>query len=101
MTEEHKEQIVATLKLLFFPITGFYFICKECKDLHPSDFLTEWFHYMLGVILWAAVSFGFGFIVWGLIYHLDKVIIPIGLFGGVIFFFFILPIILHKILNRK
>jgi hypothetical protein len=101
MTEERKEQIVAGLKLLFFPITGFHFICKECKDLQPHDFMTEWFHYMLGVILWAGLMFGIGLVTWGLIFQFDKTIVPVSLIGGAIFFFLILPVIIHKIINRK
>lgn len=101
MTEERKEQIVAGLKLLFFPITGFHFICKECKELQSDDFMTEWFNYMLGVILWAGLMFGIALVTWRLIYHFDATIIPVSLIGGAIFFFFLLPIILHKLLNRK
>lgn len=101
MTEERKEQIVAGLKLLFFPITGFHFICTECKELRPHDFMTEWFYYMLGVILWAGFMFSIGLITWGLIYHFVATIIPVSIIGGGIFVFFILPAILHKILNRK
>ena len=101
MTEERKEQIVAGLKLLFFPITGFYFVCKECKDLRADDFMTEWFQYMLGVILWAGLMLGIAFVTWGLIYQFDKMIGPVSLIGGGIFFFFILPITLHKLIHRK
>ena len=101
MTEERKEQIVAGLKLLFFPITGFYFVCKECKDLKPDDFMTEWFYYMIGVILWAGFMFGIALVTWGLIYHFDATIIPVSLIGGAIFFFFLLPVIIHKLIKRK
>ena len=101
MTEERKEQIVAGLKLLFFPITGFYFVCKECKELQSDDFMTEWFYYMIGVILWAGLMFCIAFVTWGLIYQFDKMIGPVSLIGGGIFFFFILPITLHKLINRK
>ena len=97
----NKERIIAGLKLLFFPITGFYFVCKECKDLQPRDFMTEWYYYMLGVIVWAVIMFGIGLITWGLIYQFDTTIIPVSVIGGIAFVFFILPIILHKILNRK
>lgn len=101
MTKERKEQIIAGLKLIFFPITGFHFICKECKDLQPHEFMTEWFYYMLGVILWAGFMFGIGLVTWGLIYHFDATIIPVSLIGGAIFFFFLLPVIIHKLINRK
>ena len=101
MTKERKEQIVAGLKLLFFPITGFHFICKECKDLQPHDFMTEWFYYMLGVILWAGFMFGIGLIIWGLIYHFDVAIIPVSITVGGVFVFFILPVIIHKLIHRK
>ena len=101
MTEERKEQIVAGLKLLFFPITGFHFICKECKDLHPHDFMTEWFYYMLGVILWSGFMFGIGLVTWGLIYQFDKTILPVSIIGGGIFVFFILPVIIHKLIHKK
>ena len=101
MTKEQKEQIIAGLKLLFFPITGFYFICKECKELRPHDFMTEWSYYMLGVIVWAVIMFGIGLVTWGLIYQFDKVIIPVSIIGGGVFVFFILPIIIHKLINRQ
>ena len=101
MKEERKEQIVAGLKLLFFPITGFYFMCKECKDLQADDFMTEWFNYMLGVILWAGLMFCIAFVTWGLIHHFVATIIPVSIIGGGIFVFFILPAIIHKYINRK
>ena len=101
MTEERKEQIVAGLKLLFFPITGFYFVCKECKDLQPDDFMTEWFYYMLGVMLWVSFMFVIGLVTWGLIYQFDVTIIPVSIIGGGAFVFFILPVIIHKLINRK
>ena len=101
MTEERKEQIVAGLKLLFFPITGFYFMCKECKDLQADDFITEWFQYMMGVILWTGLMFCIAFVTWGLIYQFDKAIVPVSIIGGGIFVFFILPVIIHKLINRK
>ena len=101
MTEERKEQIVAGLKLLFFPITGLHYICKECKELQSDDFMTEWIYYMVGVILWAGLMFGIAFVTWGLIYQFDKMIFPVSLIGGGIFFFFILPAIIHKLINRK
>lgn len=101
MTKEQKEQIVAGLKLLFFPITGFYFMCKECKDLQPDDFMTEWFHYMLGVILWVTIMIGIGLLTWGLIYQFNVAIIPVSIIGGGVFVFFILPVIIHKLINRK
>ena len=101
MTKERKEQIIAGLKLLFFPITGFHFICKECKELRPHDFMTEWAYYMGGVIIWACIMFGICLITWGLIYQFDTTIIPVSIIGGGVFVFFILPIIIHKILNRK
>ena len=101
MTEERKEQIVAGLKLLFFPITGFHFMCKECKELRADDFMTEWFYYMMGVILWAGLIFGIGLVTWGLIHHFVATIIPVSIVGGGVFVFFILPAILHKLLNRK
>jgi hypothetical protein len=101
MTKENKELIKEVLKLLFFPITGFYFMCKECKELQSDDFMTEWFQYMLGVILWSGLMFGIAFVTWGLIYQFDKAIVPVSLIGGGIFFFFILPAILHKLIHRK
>ena len=101
MTKERKEQIVAGLKLFFFPITGFYFICKECKDLDPDDFLTEWYNYVVGVGLWISLMFAIGLVTWGLIYHFDTAIIPVSVIGGGVFVCVILPIILHKILYRK
>lgn len=101
MTEERKEQIVAGLKLLFFPITGFYFMCKECKELQSDDFMTEWFNYMLGVILWAGLMLGIALVTCGLIYQFDKTILPVSIIGGGIFVFFILPIIIHKIIHKK
>lgn len=101
MTEERKEQIVAGLKLIFFPITGFYFICKECKDLSLDEFMTQWFHYMLGVILWTGALFGIGLVICAMIYHFEETIVPVSLFVGGIFFFLILPVTIHKILNKK
>ena len=104
MTKERKEQIVAGLKLLFFPITGFYFVCKECKCLRPEDFIdfmTEWFHYVMGVILWVSFMFGIVLVTCGLIYHFNTTIIPVSIVGGGIFVFFILPYIIHKLIHRK
>ena len=76
-------------------------MCKECKELQADDFLTEWFQYMLGVMLWSGLMFGIGLVTWGLIYKFDKMIGPVSLIGGGIFFFFILPIIIHKLIHKK
>ena len=38
---------------------------------------------------------------WTLIYHFDTAIIPVRIIGGGVFVFFILPVIIHKLIHRK
>ena len=76
-------------------------MCKECKELQADDFITEWFQYMMGVILWAGLMFCIAFVTWGLIYQFDKAIVPVSIIGGGVFVFFILPIIIHKLIHKK
>ena len=101
MTKETKELIKSWLKLLFFPITGLYFLIKECRNDDYQNFFTEWFCYLLMVITWCACVAIIGISSWGLIYHFDTTILPVSIIGGGIFVFFILPVIIHKLINRK
>lgn len=101
MTKETKELIQQWLKLLFFPITGFHYLIKECKNDNYECFFSEWFVYVLMVITWCACIAIISIIIWGLIYHFDATILPVSLTVGVIFIFFILPIIIHKLINKK
>ena len=101
MTEEIKERVKKVVKILFFPITGFYFLITECKNDDYQNFYTEWFLYILGVILWCVIIALVSIIIWGLIYHFADTILPVSLSFGVIFVFFILPVIIHKLIHRK
>lgn len=101
MTEEIKERLRKMVKILFFPITGFYFLITECKNDDYQNFYTEWFLYILEVILWCVIIALVSIIIWGLIYHFADTILPVGLSFGVIFVFFILPVIIHKLIHRK
>lgn len=101
MTEEIKERLKKVVKILFFPITGFYFLITECKNDDYQNFYTEWFLYILGVILWCVIIALVSIIIWGLIYHFADTILPVSLSFGVIFVFFILPVIIHKLIHRK
>lgn len=101
MTKETKELIKRLLKLLFIPIAGLHYLITECKNDDYQNFYVEWFWYLLSVAIWcgcvAAISIG----IWGLIYNFSATIIPVSITVGVIFVFFILPIIIHKLINKK
>ena len=101
MTEERKERLKAVTKILFFPITGLHFLIKECKNDDFQNFFSEWFGYILLLIVWCGIVAAIGVSVWGLIYHFDATIIPVGIIGGGIFVIFILPFIIHKLIRRK
>lgn len=101
MTKETKEWIKAGLTLMFLPITGFNYLLKECKNDDYQNFHSEWFGYLLLLIMWCGFVAAIGFSIWGLIYHFDIAIIPVSIIGGGVFVFFILPIIIHKLINRK
>ena len=101
MTEEIKERLKKVMKILFFPITGLYFLITECKNDSYENFYTEWFLYILGVILWCAIIALVSISIWGLIYHFDATILPVSIVGGGVFVFFILPVIIHKLIHKK
>jgi hypothetical protein len=101
MTNETKERLMMVTKILFFPITGFYFLITECKNDSYENFYAEWFLYVLKLIIWCGCVAFIAISIWGLIYHFSDTIIPISIFGGGIFVFFILPVIIHKRINRK
>ena len=101
MTKETKELIKELLKLLFIPITKLYYLIKECKNDDYQNFYTEWFVYILMLITWCGCIAIIVINIWGLIYHFDAMIIPVSIIGGGIFVFFILPVIIHKYINRK
>jgi hypothetical protein len=87
--------------MLFLPITGLHYLIKECKTDDYNNFLSEWFGYLLLLTLWCAFVAAIGFSIWGLIYHFDTAIIPVSIVGGGIFVFFILPIIIHKLIHKN
>lgn len=101
MTKETKNCIKDWLTLLFLPITGLRFLIKECKTTNFNDFLPEWYTYLLLLTIWCGFVAVIGFSIWGLIYHFDTAIIPVSIIGGGAFIFFILPIIIHKLIHRK
>ena len=101
MTKETKKLIKDWLTLLFIPITGLHYLIKECKDDYYDDFQSEWFAYLLLLIVWCGFVAAIGVSIWGLIYHFDIAIIPVSIIGGGVFVFFILPAIIHKLINRK
>ena len=101
MTNEAKERLKTVTKILFFPITGFHFLITECKNDDYQNFLSEWFGYLLLLIIWCGFVAAIGVSIWGLIYHFDTAILPVSIIGGGIFVFFILPAIIHKHFNRK
>lgn len=101
MTKETKKRIKDWLTLLFIPITGLHFLIKECKNDDYQNFHSEWFGYLLLLAVWCGCVAAIGISIWGLIYHFDSTILPVSIVLGGIFVFFILPIIIHKILNRK
>lgn len=101
MTKETKKLIKDWLTLLFLPITGLRYLIKECKTDDYNDFLSEWFWYLLLLIIWCGFVAIIGLGIWGLIYHYDTAIIPVRIIGGGVFVFFILPVIIHKLINRK
>jgi hypothetical protein len=101
MTKETKELIKDLLKLLFIPITGLYYLIKECKDDDYQNFHTEWFAYILIVIAWCGCVAISSITIWGLIYHFDATIIPVSIVVGGIFVFSILPVIIHKLIHKK
>lgn len=101
MTKETKIWIKDWLLLLFLPITGLHYLIKECKYDDYQNFRSEWFGYLLLLIIWCGCAAAIGFSIWGLIYHFDATIIPVSVIGGGVFVFFILPVIIHKIINRK
>ena len=101
MTNETKNRIKCWLTLLFFPITGFHYLIKECKNDDYQNFHAEWFGYLLLLIVWCGCVAAIGFSIWGLIYHFNTTIIPVSIVAGGIFVFFILPVIIHKLIHRK
>ena len=101
MIKETKNCIKSWLTLLFLPITGFNYLLKECKNDDYQNFRVEWFGYLLLLIVWCGCVAAIGFSIWGLIYHFGATIIPVSIIGGGVFVFFILPIIIHKIVNRN
>ena len=101
MTNETKERLKTVTKILFFPITGFHFLITECKNDSYGNFYTEWFLYIMNLIIWCGCIAIIVINIWGLIYHFDAMIIPVSIIGGGIFVFFILPVIIHKRINRK
>ena len=74
---------------------------KECKTDDYQNFQSEWFGYLLLLIMWCGFVAAIGVSIWGLIYHFDATIIPVSIVGGGVFVFFILPAIIHKLINRK
>lgn len=86
---------------MFLPITGFNYLLKECKNDDFQNFYSEWFYYLLMLIIWCGCVAIIGIGIWGLIYHFDATIIPVSIIGGGVFVFFILPIIIHKLIHRK
>ena len=101
MTKETKKRIKDWLTLLFIPITGLYYLITECKTNNYDDFTTEWFLYLLLLTIWCGCVAAIGFSIWGLIYHFETAILPVSIVVGGIFVFFILPAIIHKLINRK
>ena len=87
--------------MLFLPITGLHYLIKECKTDDYQNFHSEWFGYLLMLIMWCGFVAAIGISIWGLIYHFDATIIPVSIVGGGVFIFFILPAIIHKLINRK
>ena len=101
MRKETKNWIKDWLTLLFLPITGLHYLIKECKTDDYQNFHSEWFGYLLLLIIWCGFVAAIGFSIWGLIYHFDVAIIPVSIAVGGIFMFFILPAIIHKLIHRK
>ena len=101
MTKETKKLIKDWLTMLFLPITGLHYLIKECKNDDYQNFHSEWFGYLLLLIIWCGFVAAIGFSIWGLIYHFDVAIIPVSIVGGGVFIFFILPVIIHKLIHRK
>lgn len=101
MTKETKNWIKDWLLLLFLPITGLHYLIKECKDDEYNDFQSEWFGYLLLLIVWCGCVTAIGFGIWGLIYHFDTAILPVSIIGGGVFVFFILPVIIHKLIHKN
>lgn len=101
MTKETKELIKELLKLLFLPITGLHYLITECKNDNYKCFFSEWFVYILMLITWCGCIAIIAISIWGLIYHFDATILPFSIIGGIIFVLFILPYIIHKLINKK
>ena len=101
MTKETKKRIKDWLTLLFIPITGLHFLIKECKNDDYQNFHSEWFGYLMLLAVWCGFVAAIGISIWGLIYHFDATIIPVSIVVGGVFIFFILPVIIHKLINRK
>ena len=101
MRKETKNCVKDWLTLLFLPITGFHYLIKECKTDDYQNFMSEWFGYILLLIMWCGFVAVIGWGIWGLIYHFNTAIIPVSIIGGGVFVFFILPVIIHKLINRK
>ena len=101
MTKETKNCIKGWLTLLFLPITGLHYLIMEYKIDDYNDFLSAWRGYLLLLTIWCGFVAAIGFSIWGLIYHFDVTIIPVSIVVGGIFVFFILPVIIHKLIHRK
>lgn len=101
MTKETKKWIKDWSTLLFLPITGLHYLITECKNDDYQNFFTEWFCYLLMLIMWCGCVAIIGIGIWSLIYHFDTAILPVSIIGGGAFVFFILPAIIHKLIHRK
>ena len=101
MRKETKKLIKDWLTLLFIPITGLHYLIKECKNDDFQNFFSEWFGYLLMLIMWCGFVAVIGWGIWGLIYHFNTAIIPVSIIGSGVFVIFILPYIIHKLIHRK
>ena len=101
MTKETKKRIKDWLTLLFIPITGLHFLIKECKNDDYQNFFSEWFCYLLMLIVWCGCVAITSIVIWRLIYHFNTAIIPVSIIGGGVFVFLILPAIIHKLIQKK
>lgn len=101
MSNETKDKIKFIFFILFYPICRLFEILRECKGNNFSNFMDDWEYYILGVFFWIFGAFIISLTIYGLMYQVFQIIIPIGIIFAAIFFIVILPHIIHKLINKK
>lgn len=102
MTEETKNILLATLCVIFYPISGIIRFWKENKNERSFENLaTAWAEYFWQCCWWAMSVAFITFITCGFVNGQLQIIISFSIIAGILFIMFIPPYLLHKFTNRK